>query len=74
MMNTNEYVKYLTQLFVQYFDQPKSERKQHRLHKKQEKASLWFRWFGILPYAIALFWKSKRKEFTHVKNEIFKKN
>ncbi|HEO8418669.1 TPA: YqzE family protein [Yersinia enterocolitica] len=25
-MNTNDYVKYLTQTFVQYMDQPKEER------------------------------------------------
>ncbi|MDQ0269421.1 YqzE family protein [Cytobacillus purgationiresistens] len=49
-MNSNEYVKYITQTVVKYIDQPKDERKKNREDKKEEKASVLFRWFGIIPY------------------------
>ena len=35
-MKTNDYVKYMTQQFVQYMDQPKEERKTKRFKKKSE--------------------------------------
>lgn len=51
-MKTNDYVKYITQTFVQYIDQPKEERKKMRQERKETKASFWYRWFGILPYVV----------------------
>ncbi|WP_251551360.1 YqzE family protein [Neobacillus muris] len=51
-MKSNDYVKYMTQTLVKYADQPKEERKRLRLEKKQAKASLWYRWFGIMPYVL----------------------
>jgi hypothetical protein len=51
-MKTNDYVKYMTQTFVKYIDQPKSQRKKLRLEQKEAKASFIFRWFGILPYLL----------------------
>lgn len=51
-MKTNDYVKYMTQTFVKYIDQPKSQRKKLRLEHKEAKASFLFRWFGILPYLL----------------------
>lgn len=37
-MKTNDYVKYMTQQFVQYMDQPKEERKTKKIQKKEERA------------------------------------
>ena len=51
-MNTNDYVKYMTQTIVKYADQPKAERKRLRDEKKHARASFWYRWFGILPYVV----------------------
>jgi len=51
-MKTNDYVKYMTQTFVKYIDQPKEERVRLKQERRQAKASFWYRWFGILPYAI----------------------
>ncbi|WP_400242347.1 YqzE family protein [Niallia sp. JL1B1071] len=51
-MNTNDYVKYLTQTFVQYMDQPKEERQKLRAARKGLKEPFMLRWFGILPYLI----------------------
>jgi hypothetical protein len=53
-MKTNDYVKYITQTFVQYIDQPKEERKKMKQEKKDQKASFLFRWFGIFPYILLL--------------------
>ncbi|MEH7107296.1 YqzE family protein [Bacillus sp. JJ1764] len=60
-MKTNDYVKYMTQTFVKYVDQPKDERKRLRLERKQERASFWYRWFGILPYVLYIEIQRRRK-------------
>lgn len=51
-MKTNDYVKYMTQTFVKYIDQPKEERIRGRKQRKDTRASFWYRWFGILPYIL----------------------
>lgn len=60
-MKTNDYVKYMTQTIVKYADQPKEERKRLRLEKKENKASLWYRLFGILPYILYIEVQKRRK-------------
>ncbi|UQZ76874.1 YqzE family protein [Niallia circulans] len=58
-MNTNDYVKYLTQTFVQYMDQPKEERKKLKAERKGLKEPFMLRWFGILPYLILFSFKRR---------------
>ncbi|HWJ80307.1 MAG TPA: YqzE family protein [Niallia sp.] len=58
-MKTNDYVKYLTQTFVQYMDQPKEERQKLKEQRKENKEPFMLRWFGILPYVIAFRFKRK---------------
>ncbi|TRZ37603.1 YqzE family protein [Niallia circulans] len=58
-MKTNDYVKYLTQTFVQYMDQPKEERKKIKQERRINKEPFMLRWFGILPYVFAYFFKKK---------------
>ncbi|MBA4535799.1 YqzE family protein [Bacillus aquiflavi] len=60
-MNSNEYVKFMTKTIVQYIDQPREERKQQRLMKKQTKEPFLYKWFGLIPYAI-LFMLKRNKE------------
>lgn len=36
-MKTNDYVKYMTQTFVKYADQPKDERKRIRIEKNKQR-------------------------------------
>jgi hypothetical protein len=60
-MKTNDYVKYMTETFIKYVDQPKDERKRHRTERKQEKASFWYRWFGILPYVVYTEIKKRKR-------------
>ncbi|MFO1443489.1 YqzE family protein [Bacillus sp. Bva_UNVM-123] len=49
-MNTNDYVKYITQTVIKYIDQPKEERKRQHIEKKEMKEPFLLKWFGILPY------------------------
>ncbi|MCE4047068.1 MULTISPECIES: YqzE family protein [Bacillaceae] len=58
-MKTNDYVKYLTQTFVQYMDQPKEERQKIKAAKRGEKEPFMLRWFGILPYVFVYFFRKK---------------
>lgn len=60
-MKTNDYVKYLTQQFVQHYNVPKAERKENRQLRKEEKYSPVSTWFGILPMAIAMFFKKLKR-------------
>ncbi|WP_312092228.1 YqzE family protein [Niallia sp.] len=59
-MNTNDYVKYLTQTFVQYMDQPKEQRQKLKEEKKGLKEPFMLRWFGILPYLIMFSLKGRK--------------
>lgn len=49
-MSFQEYLKYLTRLFVQYVETPKEERKQY----KRPRESWSSRWFGAIPMSIRL--------------------
>lgn len=60
-MKTNDYVKYMTQTFVKFVDQPKDERKRIRNERKEAKASFWYRWFGILPYVVYTEMRKRKK-------------
>lgn len=59
-MNSNDYVKYITQTVVKYIDQPKDERKRNRMEKKDMKEPFLFKWFGILPYVF--YYQVKRRK------------
>jgi hypothetical protein len=65
-MSTNAYIKYLTQQVVQYFNLTKMERKENRQQRKGERTSPVSTWFGILPFALSMFFKkvSKRKRMS----------
>ncbi|WP_199425704.1 YqzE family protein [Thermaerobacillus caldiproteolyticus] len=58
-MSTNDYVKFVTQQFVTYMDQPKEERKKKRVQRKQEKPELLYRWFGMIPFSLRLLFRRK---------------
>jgi hypothetical protein len=58
-LSTNDYIKYITQTFVQHYSIPKSERKQKRIQKKEEKPPFLLNWFGLLPYAFLMLFKRK---------------
>lgn len=57
MMSTNDYIKYITQQLVRYFQVPKAERKERREQKREEKTDLSFRLFGFIPFALKMFFR-----------------
>ncbi|MBM7701553.1 YqzE family protein [Metabacillus iocasae] len=59
-MKTNDYVKFVTQQFVQYMDQPKTERKMKRVQRKEERSPFPSRWFGMLPLGFMIWYRKKR--------------
>lgn len=64
-MSTNDYVRFVTQQFVSYMNNPKEERKQKKQQRRSEKEPFLNRWFGVMPLSAALFYqkvKQKRKK------------
>lgn len=52
-MSFQDYLKYMTKLFVQYVETPTAERK-----RKKEPQETWSsRWFGAIPMSIRLLWR-----------------
>lgn len=58
-MSTNAYIKYVTQQVVQYFNLPKTERKENRQQRKETRRSSTSTWFGIVPFALSMFFKKR---------------
>ncbi len=52
-MKSDDYVKYLTEQFVHYMNQPRDFRKQVRAERKQYKSSMSRQLFGLLPDAFS---------------------
>lgn len=57
----NDYVKFVTQQFVSYMDQPKEERKARKVEKKANRPPLQSHLFGMIPLAISIFWKNQKE-------------
>lgn len=58
-MNTNDYIKFLTQEFVTYVDQPKNSRKRHRMDRHNRKRNYSSQLFGLVPIALMMFFRRK---------------
>ncbi|CAG9619264.1 YqzE family protein [Sutcliffiella rhizosphaerae] len=58
-MKTNDYVKYVTQQLVTYMDKPKEVKREQRKLKKQERTPMLYQLFGIIPYALMMFFKKR---------------
>ncbi|PYZ94326.1 YqzE family protein [Salipaludibacillus keqinensis] len=61
-MKTNDYVKFMTEQFVTYVDQPKEVKQAKREEKKEHRQPMSFRLFGMIPFALRLMWNRKRHE------------
>lgn len=55
-MSTNNYLKFITEEFVKYFNNPKEIRKKRR-EEKQEQTIYSNRWFGVIPFSFKMFLK-----------------
>lgn len=51
-MKSNDYVKFLTQTFVEHINTPKEERMKKKIEKKQMKEPLTYKYFGIMPFVV----------------------
>lgn len=51
MMKSNDYVKFLTEQFVSYMDQPKDTRKTIRQERKESRPTMSTHLFGMVPMA-----------------------
>jgi len=60
-VSTNDYLKFVTEEVVKYIDTPKDKRKEQRKRRKNERAPFLSRWFGIIPFAIAMSMKKRNK-------------
>jgi hypothetical protein len=60
MSNREEWVKHITRKLIVYLDTPKNQRTPRPLKQKIAQEPWSVRWFGVLPMAIALFWKQKK--------------
>jgi YqzE-like protein len=61
-MSVNDYVKFLTQTVVQHYNKSPQERKTIRKQRKTRKEPFLYRWFGIIPYAVGLFFKKNKNQ------------
>ncbi|MFA9559407.1 YqzE family protein [Evansella sp. AB-rgal1] len=52
-MKTNDYIKYVTQQFVSYVDQPRDEKIAKRKERKNSKIPKSQSMFGLIPFAIS---------------------
>lgn len=60
-MSFHDYVKFVTQQFVTYVDQPKEKRKELKLQKKELKEPVQNQLFGLVPMAISVFIENRKK-------------
>lgn len=56
-MTTNNYLRFLTEELMKYFNQPKEERKMKRKTRGSKSSYYFNRWFGIIPFSFRLFIK-----------------
>lgn len=59
-MKTNDYIKFLTQEFVTYVDQPKNIRKRQRMDRHHRKKNFLNQLFGLVPMALMMFFRRKQ--------------
>ncbi|UOE95884.1 YqzE family protein [Alkalihalobacillus sp. LMS39] len=61
-MSFNDIVKYITQQFVTYVDQPSEKRKEIRQERKSSKSPMHYQMFGMIPLALSIFFKNSRSK------------
>jgi hypothetical protein len=61
-MSLNDFIKYLTQQFVTYWDKPKDQRLQMKKNRKSAQPPVLSRWFGILPLGFMLYVKREKNK------------
>jgi hypothetical protein len=67
MAKSEDLVKYITQQVVTYMDMPSDVRKQQRQERRtiRQKTPWIYRWFGMAPLWLRLWFKQKRQKRHH---------
>ncbi|WP_070120690.1 YqzE family protein [Bacillus marinisedimentorum] len=60
-MAGNDYIRHMTQQVVSYLDKPKDQRKELRKTRKTGKQAFMTKWFGVLPFALSMLFRKKKK-------------
>lgn len=68
MSKREEWVKHITRKLIVYLDTPKNQRTPRLLKQKTAQEPWSVRWFGVLPMAIALFWKQKKSPWVSARH------
>jgi hypothetical protein len=55
-MSSSDYVRFLTEQFVRYIDNPKQQRP-----NKKERQPRGYKWFGLVPLALGIFFRKRSK-------------
>lgn len=58
-MSFQDYVKYMTEQFLEYIETPENEREKQRRMKKAQKQPRMYRWFGLIPYSLRMIFFNK---------------
>ncbi|MDF2945720.1 MAG: hypothetical protein K0S51_399 [Bacillales bacterium] len=61
-MKTNDYIKYVTQEFVKYMNQPDEVKKKIKEEKKQNQEPFLTKWFGVLPISVSIMMSKDAKD------------
>jgi hypothetical protein len=61
-MKTNDYIKYVTQEFVKYMNQPDEVKKKIKEEKKQNQEPFLTKWFGVLPISVSMMMTKDAKD------------
>lgn len=61
-MSGNDYVKFMTEEIVRYMNLPQEEKKKRKEEKKQSKESRSNHWFGVIPFAVKLLIKQRKRK------------
>lgn len=57
----NDLVKFMTQEVLKYIHMPKDEKQKRKMDRKQYKSNRSTRFFGVVPAAVKMMIKNKRK-------------
>lgn len=63
MSDGADYLKYVTQRVVSYWETPKTP--ELRRERRQKREPWWVRWFGqLLPVGIVIWWKNRKSDYS----------
>ncbi|HET7579756.1 MAG TPA: YqzE family protein [Bacillales bacterium] len=60
-MSSNDLIRFITEQMVSHLNRPRKERREMRRERKITRPPIANRWFGLLPAAMAYFFRSLLK-------------